>query len=869
VYAVGATGTTRYTAQHGLPGGLTQCVLPDHTGVVWACLERGLARIDPANPSHPVQSFHASDGMASDGVRAICEAADGALWIGGETPRVTVRRNGVFQILNLDGLPQVASIRSLLCDGDTIWAGTSFGLVRIRDGQQRLYTARDGLVDDFVFSVTKGPSDTLWIGTRNGFSRLRHETWDSFRPQDGLSQSTAQALLEDREGNLWVGTKRGLNQFTDGRSVPYSASEGLPSNQTGPVFQDQAGVIWAGTLDAGLARFDGRRFVSAATGLPSNTVRALMEDADRGLWVGTSNGLVRIHSGRITARFDRASGLPSNDVRSLFRDRDGVLWAGTSAGLASYTGGRWTASLTAPRREIRSIGQDREGAIVIGIEEGLYISQDDIFRPLTRSGIYMRNANAFFLDRDGLLWVGLNGAGLLLIDGEKITSFITRDGLYDAEIYGLSVDDQDRMWMACSRGMFWISRAELRRYAAGEIMHVTSSAYSPTEAQRVIEGRAGVQPALWRMRDGRMWFSTVRGLIAVDPQQPGRAGAPPIVIEDPIVNGAPTPPGLIASLPGGQKNVTFDYAGLSYEQPELIRFRYRLDGYDAGWVDAGTRREAFYTNLPPGDYKFQVTGCNFDGPCNESGASVVFTLTPQIYQRAWFWPLVLAALGVGGWAGYRLRIRRLSERYDLIVSERSRIARELHDTLIQGFSGITMGLHALTARIKTPEERATLEDIIADAATCLRETRQSVAGLRALPGLETGLAAALNRAVREITDTKHLRTHFDLDPVSHPLPPESEYQVLRIVREAVSNAVKHSDATELHVALKQQNRVVRITIQDDGRGFTRDAAADPGHYGIIGMQERASQIGGALDLVTQPGSGTIITLTLPALELKK
>ena len=355
----------------------------------------------------------------------------------------------------------------------------------------------------------------------------------------------------------------------------------------------------------------------------------------------------------------------------------------------------------------------------------------------------------------------------------------------------------------------------------------------------------------------------MRGLIALDPGQPSREGAPPIVIEDPVVNGAATPPDRISELPAGQKNIAFSYAGLSYALPELIRFRYRLEGYDTGWIDAGTRREAFYTNLPPRDYTFRVTGCNYDGPCNEAGARIKFSLTPLFYQRAWFWPLIAILVGSIAWAGYQLHIKRVHERYDLIVSERSRIARELHDTLIQGFSGITMGLQALSGRIQSPREKATLQDIISDAATCLRETRQSVSGLRAMAG--SGLAAALDRAVRELTETKSVQTKLNLGSISRELPPETEYQVLRIVREAVNNAVKHSGADHIEVTLEPRAGAVAITVKDDGSGFSRDDAAspDPGHYGIIGMKERASQIGARLDLVTQPGAGTAITLTLP------
>lgn len=868
VYQIQRGKMVKYSAEQGLPGGLLQCIHPDRSGMVWACMERGLVRIDPRNPTAKVKVYR--EELPSENARSICEDSSGRLWIGGDTPNISIYDGSRMDRHALLGLPEAASVRSLLCDGDTVWAGTSFGLVKLRnnapDQNQQWFTTKQGLVDDFVFSIVKGAQGVLWLGTRSGFSRYRNGIWDSYRPQDGLSQSTAQAVFEDREGSLWVGTKRGLNQFVDGRGVPYTVSEGLPSNQTGPVLQNAQGVIWAGTLDAGLARFDGRRFAKLNTsGLPSNSVRALVEDG-ASIWVGTDRGLARISDGRVAASYSTGNGLPSNDVRALFRASNGVLWVGTMAGLVSIQNGRIALDPGAPKQGIRSIGEDRNGSIVLGTDEGIYTRRHLKFEPLTQSGIYMRNANTFFLDRDGLLWVGLNGAGLRLIDGGKVTSYYSKDGLYDGELYGIQLDDEDRLWIACSRGVFWVARSELRKFAAGEIDRVRSFPYTPTDALRVIEGRPGVQPALWRMKDGRLWFTTIRGLIALDPKQTARDSAPQVAIELPVVNGAPMDPQEISQLAAGQKNIEFTYAGLSFLLPEQLRFRYRLEGFDPDWIDAGSRREVFYTNLSPGDYTFRVTVCNFDGTCAEQGAAIQFTLASHIYQKAWFWPLMLLALGGISWGAYQLHIRRLRARYDLILSERSRIARELHDTLIQGFSGITMALQALSARVRTPEERETLQDIISDAATCLRETRQSVAGLRAVRGPDSGLAASLERAVKEITETKSVRTKLSLERPSRQLPPDIEYNLLRIVREAVANAVKHSGANQIEVTLRSSSDAIRITIKDDGSGFSREdaAAPGPGHYGIIGMKERASQIGAVLDLTTDPGSGTTVTLVLPA-----
>jgi signal transduction histidine kinase len=461
--------------------------------------------------------------------------------------------------------------------------------------------------------------------------------------------------------------------------------------------------------------------------------------------------------------------------------------------------------------------------------------------------------------------MGLNGGGLRLLDGSAITGFLTRDGLFDGEIYGIVRDDQDRLWMACSRGVFSVPRSELRQFAAGTIKKVSSAPYSPMDAQRVIEGQSGVEPVLSRTRDGRLWFATIRGLLVLDPSHWQREATPPLlVIENPIVNGHSERPDRIGQLPPGQKNMEFNYTGLAYYLPTRLRFRYMLEGYDRDWIDAENRREAFYTNLPPGNFRFRLTACNVDNICNEQGATVAFSLAPHFYQRDWFWPLVAIAIAALGWLVYQLRIRRLRERYDLILAERSRIARELHDTLIQGFSGITMAMQALAGRLRSSQERETLEDIIRDAATCLRETRQSVAGLRAGHDAESGLTAAIATAAREITDTKDVRLKLKLDKVSRKLPADVEYNLLRIASEAISNSVKHSGARNIEVALESAPEALRLSVHDDGSGLGKDGAAlRPGHYGIIGMKERATQIGAELQLLSEPGRGTTVSVYLP------
>jgi len=283
-----------------------------------------------------------------------------------------------------------------------------------------------------------------------------------------------------------------------------------------------------------------------------------------------------------------------------------------------------------------------------------------------------------------------------------------------------------------------------------------------------------------------------------------------------------------------------------------------------GW-NAGNRREAFYTNLPPGEYQFYVDACESNGNCRDSGTWVRFGLAPQWYQRAWFIPACVTLLGLLGWGAYRLRVRGLHNQVLIVVGERNRIARELHDTLIQGFSGITMQMQALAGRLRTKDEREVLDEIISDAGRCLQETRRSVAGLRSTAGGVSGLASALAETARQITEQQDIRLRLKLDERPYELSPEVKYNLLRIAQEAVTNSVKHSGAHAIEVELDGNESGVRLSISDDGCGFGRDGKLriEPLHYGMVGMRERANQIGAEFDVASTPGRGTQIRVSVP------
>jgi signal transduction histidine kinase len=603
----------------------------------------------------------------------------------------------------------------------------------------------------------------------------------------------------------------------------------------------------------------------------------LAESADGALWAGTDKGLKRLEDGQVQATYSVEQGLPSPQIRSLFRDHAGSLWVGTRKGPAVLRDGRFFSppglggELSAP---IAAIGETRDGTMLFAVEHGsVYLFKDDSLRKLeadpgpTAPGLPARfqDVNAIYTDPDGVVWMGTNGPGLAIWRNGKLSRFLVRDGLFDGEIYGFVPETPDRLWMACSNGFFSVSRADVFKFAEGKTHKITSSPYSPLDGLRTVQGTPGVQPVGTRTKDGRLWFSSSVWLLAFAPELGIRRILPPVAVEAVTVNGTSVPPDEPLNLNPGQNSVTFRYTALTFVAPQRLNFRYLLEGYDKNWTEAGSRREAFYTNLPPGKFRFRVTACGGIVPCNEAASPVQFEIPPLVYQRIWFIPLCVAALGLLVWTIYRIRVRHLREHFVLILAERSRIARELHDTLIQGFSGITMQLHAFASRLRSSDDRQALGEIIRDAGICLQETRRSVAGLRAGTGSSSGLAVAISDAARQLTQEHGLRLKLNLDDIHQELPAEVKYNLLCIVQEAITNSLKHADAHTVEVTLGYSGGELQLAIRDDGRGIARGQTkgAGEGHYGMLGMRERASHIGAEFDVSSTPGFGTTVSVRVP------
>ncbi len=851
----------KFSQRDGLPAGNVACLFPGQHGDLWACTAGGLAQIKDGK----IRLLGNAPTLAGGGIAAAAQRKDGTIWMGGDGGELSIWTGAQFSSYSLHSVPRYAGIQAMLSGSDnTLWIGTTAGLIRLEDGREQRFTKADGLANDSVLSLAEGRNGEIWIGTDGGFSRWRNGEIESFLPKNGLSQSTVGALYEDREGSLWVGTKRGLNQFVDRRTLPFTTAEGLPSNDTGPVFQDPRGVIWVGTLGAGLARFDGRKssVLTRQDGLSSNSILALAGDAKGTLWVGTDAGLDQISNGQIARILPGA-------IRSLYQDEEGTLWVGTSKGPAVLRSHKIVrlGSSEAVVSFVQTSGKILAAVDGLGIKAYDERTLQELYgREVPGIGLPIRDADTFYRDAQGYVWIGGIGSGLHLLiphpGGVQQADFSVANGLFDDEIYGIAADDQDRLWLASSKGIFSLNRQELLQFAAGQIHSVASRPFSPLDGLQTVECKPGIQPTAWRMRDGRLSFSTIHGLLVIDPDQTQlKMDPPPVVIETVSIDGRNQSVAQMRELAPGDQNLEFRYTALSLHSPQRITFRYKLAGFDHAWVDAGTRRQAFYTNLRPGDYRFLVTACNADGTCNDAGTSLAFVLPARFYQQTWFYLVGAALLGLLARFAFVFRIRHIERQFGAILAERSRIARELHDTLLQGFSGVTMEMQALAGRLPNGPREA-LRDIIHDAANCLTEARRSVSELRRNRRHTPGLAEELSESARQLTASAEARLKLAIEKFSEALPAYVEYNLLRIAQEAIINAVKHAGGRTIEVTLQVLPDVLRIGVRDDGAGFAPgDSATD--HFGLVGMKERAKEIGADLRVTSQPRMGTTVVVDFP------
>ena len=664
---------TRYSRENGLSDNAVTCLVETRDGSLWVGTQTGgLDRFLDGKFIH----YSEKDGLSAETISALCETRNGPLWVGTVGHWLNRFVNGKFLPYGKSEGMSDDDGMSFYEDADgSLWVGTDGGgLNHLKDGKVEVYSLKEGLLDRDVWSIYRDHDGNLWIGTvGGGLARLQNGQLTSYTTKDGLSSDYILSLFEDREGSLWIGTRGGgLNRLKDGTITSYTTKEGLSHDDVKCVYEGHDGSLWIGMEGGWMNRFLNGSFsvFPQRDSISNYSVFSILEDHEGALWIGAGeHGLNRFDNGRLT-NYTTQEGLSDNDVRSILQRRDGSVWFGSNDGGLHVFAGEKIVPLQDLREKlnrssVKCLLDGKDGSLWIGTEDGgLGQYKNGKLRAFTiRDGMPSNSVIALYEDSDGVLWIGTRGAGLSRMKEGKFVQYTAKQGIFDDFIYQILEDGKQQLWMSGPKGLSCVKKEDLDNLARGKTQFVHSVSYGPTDGMASSECNGESQPAGWKSKDGRLWFATSKGVVMVDPEHvKTNALPPPVLIEQVFIDKKEISLAGKARLAPGKGEIELHYTGLSLLAPEKVYFRYRLEGFDKEWVNAGSRRTAYYTNLPAGVYRFQVIACNNDGVWNESGAAFQFYLEPHFYQSMWFYSLCAAALLLMGSGIYLLRITRLKKR---------------------------------------------------------------------------------------------------------------------------------------------------------------------------------------------------------------
>jgi signal transduction histidine kinase/ligand-binding sensor domain-containing protein len=910
-------------AENGLPRGEITSMAADSTGGIWVGTTAGAAVFRQGHWHRGLDITGASDVThvvsralgqpSSDRASLVAPALGGDVLIS-DAPGIFLEHNGgLTQIAGKAALPgDGVSFLTRLSDG-TVVIGSKSSVVLVPKGVadssiKERFTVSKQLPGSRIESIYADRENCLWVGTNRGLVRINDQKTDAVQllpPTDPLAASAVVSIMEDQEGDLWVGTETaGLHILRDARFRAIGAGEGLSSDATTAIVEDAHNGLWIGTRDGGLNHVlndDAGNVktsnLTTANGLLSNVILALAAGRGGDLWVGTPDGLNHIAGNKITS-FTSAEGLPDDFIRSLLIAPDDTLWIATRRGLTHLDHGHFQ-NLT----QADGLGSDLVGALARTPDGDLWIAtlqglsrlhQGTLHNYTTADGLSSNVITALDVTPDGMIWIGTQDAGLNVWDGKRFMpihdvhgdSNPDSAGRLPTAIHAVLHDDREHLWLASDLGLARADMHALLECAAHQACRLDGNQladFTTADGLRSRNTSSNSHPTACRARDGRLWFTTPRGVITVDPLHFAELPqSPPVVIERFAADDNEIPGNQLIRIAAGHLRFQFDYAGLSFASPQKLRYQYMLEGFDHSWTDAGTRRTAFYTNIPPGNYRFRVRAAFGDrrispalDPASE--AAISFDLLPHFYQTMWFIALVILLVAGLLLLLFRSRVLRVEREFRAVMGERNRIAREIHDTLAQGYVGISLQLEILGELLRHNRTDAAAKHLALTQGLVregLDDARQSIWALRSQDAGEQALPIRLRRLVEKAQDRK-LSANLEIHGAYRALSPDVEQEILRIAQEAIQNVKKHAEASSMDVRLDYDEHALAMSVSDNGRGFlvahesagSKATKPDEGHYGLVGIRERAALIHGAIEIVSKTGSGTTIRLHLPAPEV--
>jgi signal transduction histidine kinase/ligand-binding sensor domain-containing protein len=822
----------------------------DSRGNLWVGVRDGLWRWRPGTPK-----FYPLPGVPN-GIQGLAEGDDGAPLIATQSGIRRLVNGKIEAAYPLPGAARQFGTLKLLRDRDGgLWIATSFGgLVHVHQGRTDVFSQSDGLSGDLVEKPFEDREGNIWVATSNGLDRFRNFAVTAFSKNQGFSN--VGAVLASMDGSVWAGTSDGLTRWEHGqvtayrerrsvtRAVPQGVREvlgsGLPDHLSS-LFQDARGHIWVCTQNK-VGYLDNRRLVQVG-GIPGGTVHSIAEDTGGNLWIAHQDlGLYRLSQGNEVQQISWTRLGHKDHATALAADPSGGLWIGFFlGGVAHLKDGRIRASYAA--------ADGLAGGIV----------------------------NNLRLDRDGTLWAATEG-GLSRLKSGRIAKLTGKNGLPCDAVHWVIEDDDHSFWLNTPCGLVRIARSELDAWTADSKRKVQTTVFDSSDGVLSHFNAGGYTPYVGKSPDGKLWFTTFDNLSVIDPHNlPFNKLPPPVHIEQITADRKRYDANAGLRLPPLVRDLQIDYTALSLVAPEKVLFRCKLEGYDSDWQDAGTRRQAFYTNLPPRNYRFRVMACNNSGVWNEATAFLDFAIDPAYYQTGWFRLSLVAAFLALLAALYQLWLQYLKRQFNIRleerVNERTRLARDLHDTLLQSLSGVLLKLHGVTYLLpgKPDEARKTLGSVIDEARQAVTEGRDTVYGLRSSTVTTNDLQQSINSLGEELaagpTGRNSPGFQVRVEGKTRDLHPIVRDEVNRIACEAVRNAFLHAQAGRIEVEIRYDERQFRLRVKDDGKGMDQkilEAGGRAGHFGLQGMRERAKLVGAKLVIWSELDSGTEIELTIPA-----
>ena len=868
----------------------------DHQGRIWVGTRGGIMVFEGGQP----KIIPGLEPLSRSVIYSILPAHDGSIWI-------SAVGQGLFHFqggqLNLcpgpPDLPVINAYCLLESKSGRLYAGVGNGIILFREGGGwGRYTQAEGVPYAFVNSLAEQPDGTIWAGSLDeGVFCLQNGRFTPVTTRLGLSGNSIRSLLSDHEGNLWVGTRSaGLNRVSRRKVVALGMAQGLTNDFTRGVAETADGKLWVGTTGAGL--FSGsvdqlepfRPDPAAAFYVMVEPVLATEDDS---VWWGGARALMRCREGRLTACYTNPPWLGSDSVTALCQDANDALWIGTANGklLVLQNGDFRDVSRNAGRGPISSLVRNPDGLMWIGSLGGGVrgIGEGRREAITTANGLLSQSVRALHADKAGDLWIGTAGGGLSRWRAGRVDTFTSQQGLGSDTISQIIEDQDDNLWLGCSQGIIRVRKADLEDLVDGLIPFIHPLTYGSSDGMPSEECSSGFSPAGLRMRSGWLCFSTVKGLVLIDPKQENLAvSAPKVVLEDVLVDGRPAQPKQSspegsrdpASQNGtapeivvtpGHHSLEINYTAINLEAPEKLRFRYRLQGVDETWQEAGNRRTAYYSDLHPGRYLFQVMAGNSDARWGELSSALTVTLQPRLWETSWF-PFAAGFIGIviiAAWLRlaerrrYRRRLAMLETRH-AVEHERLRISQDMHDHLGAVLTRVSqlsdMGLSEPSA----PDGSKTLERIGVQARTAVQALDEIVWATNPKNDNLPRFAEYASRFADEFFENTAVRCwqEFPAELPNLPLRADLRHNTFLAMQESFNNVLKHSQAKQIWLRLSLDDAEIWIEVQDDGRGFD-EGAVPAGGNGLGNMEGRLTESGGRMELETRPGGGTRIRFVFP------